>query len=262
MSSFDTLTDDVDGQSFFDSLHFSVQNGYADVYTLTSILVKTDAKWYVYRSLAMSVVCMITQLFATLFVFVDTIQTIRGTLDVQFCNSGDWVDRATAMLLCFYLFFFYIQKSWGLWKEILKYVRWVWVKKKKFSFVSQDLYIVGRTMNLNSLVLTTVATVLVLYATKGVLNIILSTFAMHFIHDLPKKLVDTKLHRSALTFLDHIKLDSADGNSDLVKDEPRPKSSMAVVSLSFLCGFLVIVSAIFAFAVVSIGIIILPICKI
>eukprot|EP00008_Paramoeba_atlantica_P003577 CAMPEP_0201484598 /NCGR_PEP_ID=MMETSP0151_2-20130828/8762_1 /ASSEMBLY_ACC=CAM_ASM_000257 /TAXON_ID=200890 /ORGANISM="Paramoeba atlantica, Strain 621/1 / CCAP 1560/9" /LENGTH=215 /DNA_ID=CAMNT_0047868333 /DNA_START=6 /DNA_END=650 /DNA_ORIENTATION=+ len=149
----------------------------------------------------LSVACAITQIAVTILVFADTINDIADAFDVEFCDSDAfWTDRATAMMMCTYLFGFYIQKSWVLWRDTFKHIRFLH-QKKRYLFCNDSVFIAGRAINLNSLVFTTVATVLVLYVVKGTVNLILYTFALTYVHALPGKLVDTITHKRVHEFL-------------------------------------------------------------
>ena len=152
---------------------------------------------------AVSFIAALAQLFCTLFIFGDMVDFIVNDTDdnITFCNNtAFWLDRLTAAILALYVLCFYVQKSMSLFRDVLVHVKGMWWSRK-FSFVSQDIFVAGRAINLNSLNLTSLGTILVLYTQEGVLQLILAVFALHFLHEFPKKLVDSRSHKICKNFL-------------------------------------------------------------
>jgi len=222
---------------------------------------------------------------AVVLIFVDTAGTIGDELDkTDFCEGYVfWGDRAAASILCFYVLCYFVQKSRLMVMDGYRYfASSLYGTYHEYNFIDRNFYVSGRLINLLSLNLTCAATLLslyllsflflsfslnyifiVLFTVSGVINLIVFTFTLFFLNDLPKVLIDTTSQRYLIRFMEQRITDFEREGVNGVRENIQAWGARRKVfwGLIIFFGVPVLLCSVGTVLFLATGVVLLPICK-
>mmetsp|Transcript_5703 Transcript_5703/g.8616 ORF Transcript_5703/g.8616 Transcript_5703/m.8616 type:complete len:157 (-) Transcript_5703:117-587(-) len=133
----------------------------------------------------------------------------------------------------------------------------------EYNFIDRNFYVSGRLINLLSLNLTCAATLLILFTVSGVINLIVFTFTLFFLNDLPKVLIDTTSQRYLIRFMEQRITDFEREGVNGVRENIQAWGARRKVfwGLIIFFGVPVLLCSVGTVLFLATGVVLLPICK-
>ena len=177
------------------AIHDHIKSDMVDIYTITAVLIKdynTSKNWA--QQLVRSLASFCTQTIIPSIVFYSLF--VEWIHDV--CPAtGTWEDRTVTCVMSMFLLVHYIRKwvpfLYGLTtNEHLQDtsnegygIVAILLNKNSHLYLSEFIFVIGVFGNMLSVCINTAACLVLMFQTTNPMEIVVMTFAMYYLHDLP-----------------------------------------------------------------------------
>lgn len=175
-----------------------------NIYTITSIMIKNynEAPGYIYQ-IIVCLMCFIVQISVPILVIYDIFKKIiEDPHSNGVCSeSGTPIDKSCATIMCLFLLFFYIHR-WKIYiTQINKEENSIILLKNMELFVSEIFFNFGFIASVLVHCMNTIVGILILYETKGALDIVIDCCVMYYFNDISNFFVTKNLKDQCIIIL-------------------------------------------------------------
>lgn len=197
-----------------------VQTDTVTIYTIISVFLKdyqhTEGLWF---QITKCLACLMVQILVPIFILYDSLYESYHIRNLTFCpDTGTWTDRVVSSLLTFYLLFYYLNGLSPYSYKIFEYFNFGYkdtIHVHRLSsildlltnheideYLSKGMFILGIIVKLLCLCLTTITNIIVVFETKGSIDISFSFMALSYLYELSENIIDDEIKQRAVHYIE------------------------------------------------------------